>query len=538
MDREPSRHRVIGSRPVTPALAPALAAFAAAVGAEHVVTDAPALDAAATATFATRPRSPAIVRPGSREEVQACLAVANRFGVAVYPVSRGRNWGFGSRVPTRDGAVLLDLGRMNRIVDFDEALAYVTVEPGVTFADLYAFLRARGSRLFASTTGGSPHSSVVGNALERGDGSGPLGDRLAHTCAFEVVLPTGEVVHTGHDRFAGAHVAPLFRWGVGPALDGLFSQSNLGVVTRLTLWLSPLPRWLALVRFSVVDPARLRTMVDACRVLRLDGTLRSVVGIWNDYRVLSTRGQYPWDLTGGATPLPRALMGQLSQAWGGATWFGSTALHAPTAAQGRAAAAHVERSLRPYVDHLAIEVSDGDPAAGGDPAFLFAQGVPHEDSLRSVYWRKRTPVPASPDPDRDGCGVLWASPVVPFRGREVVAASQLLEEVMLAHGLDPLLAMVGQTERAIYLLPLLIYDREVPGADEEAMRCHDAILSRLAAAGYPPYRLGVQSMDALPAPRDDHGALMERLKRALDPGDILAPGRYDFRGTWPPATER
>jgi 4-cresol dehydrogenase (hydroxylating) len=41
-------------------------------------------------------------------------------------------------------------------------------------------------------------------------------------------------------------------------------------------------------------------------------------------------------------------------------------------------------------------------------------------------------------------------------------------------------------------------------------------------------------MDALPAPRDDHGALMQRLKGALDPSDILAPGRYDFRGTWPP----
>ncbi len=516
-----------------PHVTPALAAFASAVGAEHVITAAPALDAAATATFATRQRAPAIVRPGSRDEVQACLAVANRFRVPVYPVSRGKNWGFGSRVPTRDGAVLLDLGRMNRIVDFDEALACVTVEPGVTFADLYAFLRARRSRLFASTTGGSPHASVLANALERGDGSGPYGDRMEHACALEVVLPTGEVVHTGHDRFAGARAAPLFRWGVGPSLDGLFSQSNLGVVTRMTLWLLPLPRSLSLVRFSVVDPDRLRTMVDACRVLRLDGTLRSVVGIWNDYRVLSTRGQYPWDLTGGATPLSRQTMDRLKHAWGGATWFGSTALHAPSAAQGRAAAAHVERSLRPYVDQLSIETREGQLVEGSDPAFLFAQGVPHEESLRSVYWRKRAPVPADPDPDRDGCGVLWASAVVPFRGLDVQAATGLMEEVMLAHGLDPLLAMVGQTERVIYLLPLLIYDREVPGADDAAMRCHDALLARLAAAGYPPHRLGVQSMDALPPPRDDHGALLARLKRALDPNDVLAPGRYDFRGTWP-----
>lgn len=520
-------------------LAAALAAFAEAVGAEHVITAPPDLDAASTATFATRQRAAAIVRPGSREEVQACLRVAGRLGVKLHPVSAGKLWGFGSRVPAHDGAVVLDLGRMNRIVDFDEALAYVTVEPGVTFAALYEFLRARGSRLFASTTGGSPHSSVLGNALERGDGSGPYGDRLQHTCALEVVLPTGEVIHTGHDRFEGARAAPLFRWGVGPSLDGLFSQSTLGVVTRMTLWLSPLPRWLALIRFSVIDPDKLRTMVDACRVLRLDGTLRSAVGIWNDYRVLSTRRQYPWDLTGGRTPLTRADLDGIRAEWGGATWFGSTAIHAPSAAQGRAALAHVGRLLRPYVDHFSADVREGDARSGreldpsGDPAFLFVQGIPHQDSLRSMYWRKRTPVPADPDPDRDRCGVLWCSPVLPFRGRDVVEATTALSELMLAHGFEPLLALLGQTERVAYLLPLLIYDREVPGEDEAALRCHDALLARMMAAGHPPYRLSLASMDALSPPRDDHGAVLERLKHALDPDEILAPGRYDFRGTWP-----
>ncbi|MFT3766892.1 MAG: FAD-binding oxidoreductase [Minicystis sp.] len=517
----------------------ALSAFRDVVGPDHVLTDQASLAPAMTATFATEARVPAIVRPGSREEVQACLRIANRCRVAVYPVSRGRNWGFGLRVPAADGCVLLDLGRMNRIVAFDETLAHVTVEPGVSFAELYAFLKARGSKLFVNSTGASPHASVIANALERGDGSGPYGDRWGHVAALEVVLPTGEVVHTGHDRFEGARAAEVHRWGVGPSLDGLFSQSNLGVVTRMTVWLAPLPRSLSVVRFSVIDPARLRTMVDACRVLRLDGTLRSVVGIWNDYRVLSTRRQYPWELTNGETPLHRDALDRIKHEWGGGTWFGSTAIYAPTPAMGRAALAHVEHALRPYVDHLSIDVRTGSPSSGqelfdeSDPAFLFLQGIPHEMSLRSVYWRKRAPIPETLDPDCDRCGVIWASPALPFRGRDVVEVVRSLEEVIFAHGLEPMLAMVGQTERVLYLIPLLIYDRDVPGADAEAMRCHDAIVARLCAAGYPPYRLGVQSMGALPAPRDDHGALMARLKKALDPNDVLAPGRYDFRETWP-----
>ena len=121
----------------------------------------------------------------------------------------GDLWGTGTHPFTVDGhaAPVAPAWRWD-----SKALAYVTVEPGVTFAALHAFLRARGSRLFASTTGGSPHASVVGNALERGDGSGPYGDRLQHACALEVVLPTGEVVHTGHDRFEGARSALPFSW--------------------------------------------------------------------------------------------------------------------------------------------------------------------------------------------------------------------------------------------------------------------------------------------------------------------------------------
>ena len=74
------------------------------VGADHVVTDPAALHAAETATFSTAARVPLIVRPADRQQVQACLRVANANRVPVYPVSTGRNWGYGSRVPSADGS--------------------------------------------------------------------------------------------------------------------------------------------------------------------------------------------------------------------------------------------------------------------------------------------------------------------------------------------------------------------------------------------------------------------------------------------------
>src|SRR5262245_56982322 len=145
----------------------ALREWAWVIGNDHVIHDSATLDLASTATFATRPRVHAILRPASREEVQQCVRIANRLRVPIFPISSGKNWGYGSRVPTQDG-VLLELGRLNRILDFDEQLGYVTLEPGVTQAQLYAFLRERQSGLWMDATGASPDCSIIGNTLERG----------------------------------------------------------------------------------------------------------------------------------------------------------------------------------------------------------------------------------------------------------------------------------------------------------------------------------------------------------------------------------
>jgi 4-cresol dehydrogenase (hydroxylating) len=512
---------------------PGLDDFRAIVGASHVVTDATELDGAGTATFATSARPLAIVRPSGTEEVQELVRAAAHHGLSLYPVSAGKNWGLGSRVPTADGSVLLELSRMSRIVHFDEELAAVTVEPGVTFAQLYRFLGERKSRLFANTTGASPHASVLGNAIERGDGTGPNGDRFNHVAGLEVVLGSGEVLRTGFARYDQSPLGPLHRWGVGPALDGIFTQSNLGIVTRMTLWLTPLPRALAAVRFSFRDPARLPGCMDALRNLRLEGTLRSVAGIWNDYRVLSVEGQYPWRAAGEKTPLDRSVLSRIAEAWGGATWFGLTAVYSATDAQCSASVARVRELLAPHVDELQVEQKSGEPTSGAElftdaePAFQFLQGIPHEGSIQSVYWRKRQPPPAAPDPDRDRCGVLWLCPTVPFRGSDVSRAVACAERVLPAHGFEPLIAMVAQTERTVYLFPLIVYDRDVAGEDARARACHDALLTELSAMGCLPFRLGIQSMSALPPSNDDFAAVLRRVRQVLDPHGTIAPGRYD-----------
>lgn len=509
-----------------PDLDAALAAWRGALGDGHVVTDPAALAATAAATFATGPAPAAWLLPADRDQVAACVRIAHAHQVALHPVSRGRNLGYGSRAPLSPGAVLLDLARLDRIVDFDERLAYVTVEPGVTFRQLADYLRTCRARVFASVIGGPADASVLANALERGDGSGPLGDRFAHLCNLEVVLPDGARLETGFGRFAGAAVAPLARWGVGPALDGLFSQSGLGVVTRATIWLTPYPRHFELGWFTLDDGARLPALVDALRQLKLAGVITATTPLWNDCKILPLFGGYPWAEAGGQAPLPAGLRAALRARARVGLWNGTVSLYGASVRHGLALRELVEDALRGVVDHLRFERGPDEPldepARCGPPL-----GVPHDQNVITAYWRKPAPPTPPLDPDADRCGMLWLSHAVPFAGDHAQAVAALVEDEVTAGGFEPALALLGVTERVLYAVVSLTYDRDVDGEDARASACHDRTFARLVAAGYPPFRTGVQSQALAPAGEATYQRVLDALARALDPGAVLSD-RYPF----------
>jgi 4-cresol dehydrogenase (hydroxylating) len=515
-----------------------------AIGAENLIVDSASLRSAETGTFPTTHRIPAIVRPANREQVQACVRIANRRGLPVYPVSSGKNWGYGSRVPAQDGCVLMDLGRMNRIMDFSEDLAYVTVEPGVTQAQLQTFLREQGSRLWMDSTGASPQCSLIGNTMERGFGHTPYADHFGHSCGLEVVLPTGEVIETGFARFPAAHAAPHYRWGLGPTLDGLFSQSNLGIVTRMTMWLMPAPEYFQAYYFRCDRAEALPAVIDALRPLRMSGTIRSASHIANDYKVLSALQQYPWSETNVQTPLRPETMEHFRKVMKIGPWNGSGALYG-TKAQVKEARRLLRAALKSkaqrlqFLDdhmlHLAEKFAKPYEWVSGwkmertlavlKPVYGLMKGIPTDHPLFSTYWRKRTAPPANMDPDRDGCGLLWCSPVAPNEGAHAERLSAIASELVLEHGFEPAISLTVITERAIACIISIAYDREVPGEDARAYQCYHALLKRLAQAGYHSYRLSVGAMSFM-GQSESYNTLLQNIKRAMDPAGILAPGRY------------
>jgi len=178
----------------------ALAAFKRVVGDEWVFTSDADVDLYrdAYSPLAGQPderRASAAVAPATSEQVQGVVRIANQYGIPLYAISTGKNLGYGGSAPAYTGSVVVDLKRMNRIIEVDEANASVLVEPGVSYFDLYNHLRAIGSKLWIDCPDPG-WGSVVGNAIDRGGGYTMANYRnhFESHCGMEVVLPDGELL--------------------------------------------------------------------------------------------------------------------------------------------------------------------------------------------------------------------------------------------------------------------------------------------------------------------------------------------------------
>jgi 4-cresol dehydrogenase (hydroxylating) len=531
-------------------LADALGAMAAVVGAANVRADDATRERYARSTAARPVRPLALVRPANAAEVAQLVKIAAGARLAVYPISTGKNWGYGDACAVGAGQVILDLSRMNRIIHVDPELAYAVIEPGVTQRQLSDFLRERGYPLCADCTGAGPDTSYIGNIMERGFGHSPYGNRLQHVAGMQVVLASGELLETGFGHYRQARAAHLFPYGVGPFLDGLFTQSNMGIVTRLGIWLMPQSECVNHFLCSVPEHADIASVVDALRPLRLDGTLRSILHIGNDMRVFSGGCVFPREAAPEGARLPADLRARMRAKGGVGAWTVSGALYG-SKAQVALARSALRRALRGTRAHASF-VSErslragalaarllGDTGVGrrlrarvalGRSLFAMNRGVPDGRFLAGAYWRRRTGLPAGfpagADPARDGCGLLWVSPVLPLRGEDMLAVHDLAEAAFQKYGFDLFATFSMINERSLGGVLTIAYDQDDVAESARARACHDEVFGNLFEAGYIPYRIGNHAMGRLDPEGDSYWRTVGAIKAALDPAGILAPGRY------------
>ncbi len=512
----------------------AIKSWREALGDERVVSDASRMAARLSNVCDLKRNVPAVLYASSTPDVQNVVRIAARCGTPIHPVSTGRNWGLGSALPVRDATAVLDLGGMDHIREVNERHHYAVIEPGVTQRRLYEHLRERGMRLLMNVTGSGADTSLLGNSLERGIGY--FSSRADSIWGLEVVLGTGEMLHTGMAHVPGALTARHYRHGVGPSLDGLFVQGNLGIVTAATFDLMPEPEYHATVICKVRDPANLARLVDSLVALRRDNVIRSVVHIGNRHRQEVALG------LAGADKATRERLG--FGAWSAVVGLMGARQEA------RRSCRAVCRAVREFTDVMVL-----DDAAIGRIQFLarafpflpgiaaltpvmkgviahygLGKGIPTDETLNSLYTAIGLPPPADGryDPDTADVGMIYCLPVMPADGAMAVRAASMAETLFAQYRFAPYITLNILDSRCAECVVNVSFnrsDRDESGRAQELMhRLYDEYMRE----GMIPYRFGVDVMDRIVRDDDPYWKTIAELKQVFDPHRIISPGRYNL----------
>lgn len=517
-------------------------------GARAVLTETEQLSPYSLTTLPAATRPGGVVKPRTTEEVQALVRLAREENTPLYPISSGKNWGYGSALAPGDGYWIVDLGEMNRIHEVNEELTYVVIEPGVTQGQLEAYLAEHHPKLWMDANGAGPDTTLVGNLLERGFGHTVLGERAHQFSGLEAVLGTGELLKTGFSHYPNAAAAHTYRYGVGPDLSGLFFQSNYGIVTRVGLYLMPRPQSHSAFLVSASDE-QLPHLVNALGRLRRQGTVRSTVHVANALRALTNTVDYPWTETGGRRPVSQKTINAWREEYRVNEWSGTGAIYG-TPEQVRAGLDAVRKEMAPlkiltmnatkvrwfqrFVDLLPKEWEVGrryrNAARMLAPAMGLLEGKQTDVYLRTAGWRSPTLTPDQSSPFANGSGLIWIVPVLPSTGDHARRVQQIVTEIYHRHGFDAPITLTFVNERSCIATTNINYNREDPNDVAAAKACYEEMHHRLIDAGYPPYRSGIGGYHLL----DDRSTFWEtcrQLKATLDPDGIISPGRYfDRRG--------
>ena len=200
----------------------------------------------------------ALVRAGSTEEVSAVLRIAGEFGAPVVP--QGARTGLAGSATAVDGAILLDLSPMDSILSLDPVDRIAVCQPGVRNAEISRAAAEHGLR-YTPDPGSWEISTIGGNVATAAGGMCCVkyGVTAEYVLGLEVVMASGEVMRCGRRTVKGVAGYDLVRLFCG-------SEGTLGVITEVTVKLSPIPTdrlTLAAVFDTTADAGRAVTAIMA-----------------------------------------------------------------------------------------------------------------------------------------------------------------------------------------------------------------------------------------------------------------------------------
>lgn len=463
-------------------------------------------------------------------EVQQVCRIAVQHAVPIYPISGGRNWGYGSATPVCDDAIILDLSQHQEIT-IDESTDTACLEPGVTQARFRDFLVQNQLPYVVPTTGAGPSGSIVGNALERGYGLAPITDHFSAIRGITAVLADGSLYQSPLEKLGGAP----HRWGLGPSFDGVFSQSSLGIVVNARIALSRQPATITAIR---IQADQVDNLVSVCKQLssRLPGTL-AAMQILNSLRMAALRVPYP----SASSVLSPHEVSTLERNERIAPWTAVGILAGEPSVVSAAKRVAKRIAKRAGLRFTSVSERQLDGLARARPLlslrmknqltlteclFKHVRGIPNALSHRLLAWRPGgETIERDREPTSSSNGLYWYAPLVKFDPDQVTQFTNFITQNCRDFGINPLITMNKLSTQAFGSTILILFDRQSSREVARAAEFYSQLVDRGLAQGFVPYRLPASQMDSIP--ELDSSRLMQAMKASLDPGGLLSPGRYE-----------
>jgi len=420
-------------------------------------------------SFAAPPPA-AVVFAESTADVAAILVLAAEYKVPVIPFGVGSS--LEGHLLAVQGGISIDLGRMKQVLSINAEDLTVTVQPGVTRKQLNEEIKSTG--LFFPIDPGAD-ASLGGMCATRASGTNAVryGTMRENVLALEVVTASGEVIRTGTKARKSAAGYDLTRLMVG-------SEGTLGVITEITLKIYPLPEAVsaAICWFPSIEAA-VRTTIQIIQlgvpIARVELIDQNTVRMVNVYAKLGLREE------------PMLLM----------EFHGSPA------------------SVKEQAELVQEIASDH-----GGNAFEWAS-TPEE---RTRLWTARHNAYFAAIQSRPGCRAISTDTCVPISR----LADCLLDSVAEADASGIPYFLVGHVGDGNFHFGYLL-DPEAPQERVVAEQLNHQLVTRALALGGTcsgEHGVGLHKMDFLVSEAGDGAVdMMRTIKRALDPHNILNPGK-------------